>query len=112
VSLRGVIEKPEQPGHEFVVSEMAGGGVGTAGRSFMVRTKQYKYGLLPGAGQTEMFFDLHVDPGEMQNLAADKAAARELERHRKLLAQWKKTTEADRYPVQGSPKAKRRKAKQ
>ena len=48
-SLRAVIEKPEQPGHEFVVSEMAGGAAGRAGRSFMVRTKQYKYMLLPGA---------------------------------------------------------------
>ena len=51
-----------------------------------------------------MFFDLQADPGEMKNLAADKAAASELERHRQLLAQWKKTTEEDKYPVQaGSP---------
>ncbi len=111
-SLRAVIEKPEQPGHEFVVSEMAGGGAGRAGRSFMVRTKQYKYMLLPGAGQVEMFFDLQEDPGEMKNLAADKAAGRELERHRQLLAQWKKTTEEDKYPVQGQQaRARRRNAK-
>jgi arylsulfatase A-like enzyme len=111
-SLRAVIEKPEQAGHEFVVSEMAGGGAGRAGRSFMVRTEQYKYGLLPGAGRTEMFFDLHNDPGEMKNLAADKAAASELERHRQLLAQWRKTTEEDKYPLQAGSQAKRKKAKQ
>jgi len=38
-----IIEKPDQRGHEYVVSEMAGSG----GRSFMVRTKKYKYMVFP-----------------------------------------------------------------
>jgi arylsulfatase A-like enzyme len=110
-SLRAVIEKPEQPGHEFVVSEMAGGAAGLAGRNFMVRTKQYKYLLFPGAGRTELFFDLQADPVEMKDLVGVKAAASELERHRQLLAQWKKTTEEDKYPLPSGPKAKGKKAK-
>jgi arylsulfatase A-like enzyme len=110
-SLRGVIKKPEQPGHQFVVSEMTGPGAAGAGRNFMVRTKQYKYVLLPGAGRTEMFFDLQADPGEIKSLTADPAFADELRRHRQLLAQWKKTTEEDKYPVQAGPQGKGRKAK-
>jgi len=99
-SLRTVIEKPEQPGHEFVVSEMAGGGAVRAGRNFMVRTKQYKYVFFPGAERTEMLFDLQADSGEMKNLAGEKAMAGQLDRHRQLLAQWKQTTEEAKYPVQ------------
>jgi arylsulfatase A-like enzyme len=110
-SLRAVIEKPAKAGHEFAVSEMAGGGMGSGGRSFMVRTKQYKYVALADAGQTEMLFNLQDDPGEMKNLAEDKAAARELERHRQLLAQWKKTTEEDESPVQADPRAKGKKGR-
>lgn len=110
-SLRGVIEEPGQPGHEFVVSEMAGGGAGRTGRSFMVRTKRYKYMVFPGADRTEMFFDMETDAGEMKNLAEDKALAGELERHRQFLAQWKKTTDEDKYPLQANSKAPRKKAK-
>jgi arylsulfatase A-like enzyme len=121
-SLRAVIEQPDQPGHEFVVSEMAGieghssarfqppssnkvevaGGTGggaaaRAGRSFMVRTKRYKYISFPSAEHREMFFDMQADPGEMRNLAGEKALAGELARHRQLLAQWKQTTEEAKY---------------
>ncbi len=111
-SLRRVIENPAQPGHEFVASEMAGGGARRGGRSFMVRTKQHKYVRLAGPTTTELLFDLEADPGERKNLAADQAAARELERHRQLLTQWKKTTEEDQYPIPTDPPAKRKKAKQ
>ncbi len=109
-SLRRVIENPGQPGHEFVASEMASGAA-RAGRSFMVRTRQYKYMLLPSTDRTELLFDLQADPYELKDLVADKAATGELEHHRELLAQWKKTTEEDRYPVQATPKAKRRQGK-
>jgi len=110
-SLRGVIEKPDAPGREFVASEMAAGG---QGRSFMVRTQKYKYMVFPAAGEpprAEMLFDMESDPGEMKNLAADAALAAELERHRSLLAQWRKTTEEDKYPVKANPAGARQKAK-
>ena len=112
-SLRPVIENPDRPGHEFVVSEMAAGGAGGRGRSFMVRTKKYKYMVFPGPGaeRVEMLFDLQADPGEMKNLAGQPAQAGELERHRKLLAEWKETTEEDKYPVQAAAKVPRPKAK-
>jgi arylsulfatase A-like enzyme len=106
-SLRAVIEKPEQPGHEFVASEMAAG----SARSFMIRTKKYKYMVFPGAERSEMLFDLESDPNEMKNVASDTTLAGELERHRQLLAQWRKTTEEDKYPVAPNPAAPRRKAK-
>ena len=109
-SLRGVIEKPDQRGAEFVVSEMAGG---AGGRSFMVRTKKYKYMVFPAAGaeRAEMLFDMEADPGEMKNLAGDAALAGELDRHRQLLAQWNKATEEDKHPVKPGPQVSPRKAK-
>ena len=109
-SLRAVIEKPELAGHEFVVSEMAGGGFGGSGRNFMVRTQQYKYMTFPDAERAELLLDLTADPGEMKNLAGDAAAASELARHRQLLAQWNETTEEGKHPIQSRPKAQKKKA--
>ncbi len=77
----------------------------------MVRTKQYKYMVFPGAERSEMLFDLPADPGEMKNLAGEATLAGELERHRELLAQWNKTTEEDKYPVRPSPKVAKPKAR-
>jgi len=94
-SLRAVIERPDATGHEFVVSEMAAKG----SRSFMVRTKQYKYMVFPGSTPAEMFFDLDADPGEMNNLAGKDELQGQVERHRKMLAQWKELTEESRYPA-------------
>jgi arylsulfatase A-like enzyme len=108
-SLRTVIEKPDEPGHEYVVSEMARGE--KTGRSFMVRTKNYKYMVFPGSDQqpAEMLFDMQSDPGEMKNLAAEPSLAKELQRHRELLAQWRTTTEEAKHPV--GKNAEGRKAK-
>jgi len=101
-SLRPIIDKPQQPGHEYVTSEMANG----PARSFMVRTKQYKYMVFPAASgqKQEMFFDMQADPGEMKNLVAQPALAKEIERHRKLLADWNKLTEESSHPIQPGPK--------
>ena len=90
------------------------GGMGGTGRAFMIRTKKYKYVVFPASGaaeKAEMLFDMESDPGEMKNLASDAALASELQRHRKLLDQWKKTTEEDKYPVKPNPVALRQKAK-
>ncbi len=113
-SLRPIIEKPQQPGPEYVVSEMASG----SARSFMVRTKRYKYMVFPAASgqKQEMFFDMQTDPGEMKNLAAQPALAPEIERHRKLLADWNKLTEEADHPILANPqgqagKGKKNKAK-
>jgi len=60
-SLRAVIEKPEQPGHEFVVSERAGGQVGPPGGALWcgrsnTNTCSFR------TTRTEMFFNLEDDP--------------------------------------------------
>ena len=108
-SLRPVIEQPDQSGHEFVVSEMARGGQGGPGRSFLVRTKNYKYMVFPGSQRVELFFDLATDPGELKNLAGEATLAAEVERHRQLLAQWIETTEEDKHPVEEPAQTPRRK---
>lgn len=112
VSLRGVIEKPDKPGQEFVVSEMAGHANGP-GRSFMVRTDRYKYMFFPAASgePAEMLFDMKADPGEMKNLAGETSLAGELQRHRQLLARWRKTTEEEKHAVRPGAKRPRRKAR-
>jgi len=109
-SLRPIIEKPQKPGRQYVVSEMAK----VSKRSFMVRTKRYKYMVFPGTDgkKLEMLFDMPVDPGEMKNLAGQPAFASEIERHRRLLAQWNKLTEEDKHPTKPNPKSRRNKTKQ
>jgi arylsulfatase A-like enzyme len=104
-SLRSVIEKPQQPGHEYVVTEITKGPT----RNFMVRTKRYKYMVFPGTERhrLEMFFDMETDPDEMKNLAGQPAVATELDRHRKLLAEWNALTEEADHPVRRDPKAPR-----
>lgn len=109
-SLREVIEKPRQAGQEYVVSEMARG----TARSFMVRTKQYKYMVFPGTeGQKlEMLFDMQADPGEMKNLAGQPKFAGKVEQHRNLLVEWNRITAEDKHAVKPSPKNQRNKTKQ
>ena len=95
MSLRPVIEHPEQAGSECVVTEMANG----TARSFMVRTRRHKYMVFPRGEKTEMLFDMEADPLELKNLAGEAALAGELERHRKLLAQWRAHTEESKHPL-------------
>ena len=109
-SLRPIIEKPEQAGHEYVVSEMANG----PARSFMVRTSRYKYMVSPGTGgeKLEMFFDMQTDRGEMTNLAGQAEFAAEIERHRKMLTQWNQLTGEDSHPIRPGRKNRRGKTRQ
>ncbi len=57
-----------------------------------------------------MFLDLEADPGEMENLAARPALAPEIERHRRLLADWNKLTEEADHPIQPAPQGQAAKA--
>lgn len=59
----------------------------------------------------ELLFDLESDPGELKNLAAPPTLSSELDRHRQLLAEWKKTTEEDKHPVKATPGKPKRKVK-
>jgi hypothetical protein len=56
-----------------------------------------------------MLFDMQADPGEMKNLAGQPALNSEIERHRKLLAQWNKLTEEDKHTIKSNPKSRRSK---
>jgi arylsulfatase A-like enzyme len=105
-SLREFIEEPQRAGHEYVVSEMANG----RARSFMVRTKRYKYMVFPGPGgrKLEMFFDMQADPGEMQNLAGQTAFGAEIKRHRKMLAEWNELTDEGKDPIRPAPRRRGR----
>ena len=109
-SLRPIIEDPTAPWRSYVVSEMAHTPV--LGRSFMVRSDRYKYMLLPGTGgkPSEMLFDLENDPDELRNLAEEPKLADVLKQHREWLAEWRKATEEEKYPVLPSPKAVRPRA--
>jgi arylsulfatase A-like enzyme len=103
-SLRGIIEDPDHPGHEYVVSEMspaAPGGPRGAGRSFMVRTAKHKYMFFPGSGgqSTEVLFDMEADSDETKDLTAEPALASVLARHRELLAEWRRATLEDKCPI-------------
>jgi len=108
-SLQPIIENPQQPGHEYIVSEMSSG----SERSFMVRTRQYKYMVFPGKNgqKLEMLFDMQADPGEMKNLAGQSEFSSEIEKHRSLLAQWNKFTEEDKHPIKPGPKRGKSKTK-
>ncbi len=100
-SLRGVIETPSAPGAEAVVCEVARGPAGpSAERAFMVRTAAHKYLRIPdGDGVLEALYDMAADPHETRNLVGDPILVGELERHRRLLADWRRQTEEDRHPV-------------
>jgi len=113
-SLRGIIENPKLPGHEFVAAEMAQGNAAGRPRSFMIRTPKFKYMIFPGvadASPAELLFNLDSDPGELTNIASEAASAAELDRHRRLLEQWKTTTCEKDFPPATSPAHPRKKGK-
>ncbi len=103
-SLRPLVEGQEVPWREFVVSEVNG-----FGEARMVRTARYKYVVLAKGENREQLFDIEKDPGELKNLIANPALSIEVERHRRLLEQWRKETHDEigkRPPVEKVRKGK------
>jgi len=103
-SLRPLVEGKDVPWREFVVSEVNG-----FGEARMVRTARYKYIVLAKGEDREQFFDMEKDPGELTNLIADPALSNEVERHRRLLKQWRRETQdeiGNRAPVEKKRKGK------
>ena len=88
-------------GPRAVVSEMAS----ALGRSFMVRTERHKYMVFPDPGGRKCWSTLSPTR-EMLNLA-ESASTAELDRHRRLFAQWRKTTEEGKYPMRTPEPASR-----
>lgn len=93
MSLRPAIQG-KRLDREFVVSEL--GDLGFDGRQGrMLRTDRYKYIVFNGGARAEQFFDLELDPGEVNNLARSSEADSELKRHRGLLEKWIRDTKDD-----------------
>lgn len=95
-SLKTLIENPELPGAEFVVSELQPAPEQLEMKARMVRTGRHKYVTFSEGHNPELFFDLQDDPFEMQNLAREYRMKVEIERHRALLRQWIEKTD-DRF---------------
>jgi len=82
------------PSHPYVVSESevsASSKKVYQGRA--IRTPEFNYHVWSQGAHREQLFDVIKDPGETRNLAADPAFAKELEKHRKLFAEWLKATD-------------------
>ena len=88
ISLRPLVENPQQAGRPFLVSELCPDTEDLSMQGRMLRTQRYKYIAFSEGQNAEMLFDLEEDPGETQNLALNADARRELDRHRALLRQW------------------------
>lgn len=88
MSLRPLIETPDRPGHEFVVTELQSHSQDLSRKGRMLRTARYKYIAFSHGSNREMLFDLDADPGEMNNLALQPSSSAALEHHRELLRKW------------------------
>ena len=91
------------PSHAYVVSESevsASAKKVYQGRA--LRTPEFNYHVWSQGAHREQLFDAVKDPGETRNLAADPAYAGQLERHRRLFAEWLKATD-DTYGRQVKP---------
>jgi len=87
-SLKSAIEDPTTPGHPFVVAELHPDTEDLSLEGRMLRTQRYKYIRFSEGKNTEMLFDLEVDPGERVNLVAKEGMRAHLDEHRALMRQW------------------------
>lgn len=87
-SLRPVIERLDEPGSPFVISELSPEPKDLPRRGRMVRTKRHKYIAFSYGRNPELLYDLESDPGERHNLAHRPQAADVLREHRAILARW------------------------
>jgi arylsulfatase A-like enzyme len=78
----------------FVVSELSEYGDKTR-QGRMLRTSQHKYVVFNGGERPEQLFDLHLDPGEVNNLVRQSDSSAILREHRALLMDWIAETEDD-----------------
>lgn len=81
-SLRPLVEGRSVPWRDFIAAETY------APEARMIRTDRYKYIAFAHGERREQLFDEDRDPGELQNLIDDPAAATEVARHRRLLDEW------------------------
>ena len=84
-SLRPVIENPNLPGRNNVVTELQAFMDDETKKGRMIRTVRYKYITFSHGQRPEMLFDLETDPGETKNLAYLASYREVLSEHRQLL---------------------------
>jgi arylsulfatase A-like enzyme len=65
------------------------------GYTRMIRSQRYKYCAFDDASSKESLVDMENDPGEMRNLVDDPRLRDVLVEHRRLLAEWSKTSRDD-----------------
>ena len=100
ISLLPIIKGKTPKPREYVVCETmfakGGSNLGATGR--MIRTKKYKYCIYDNGENREQLFDMENDPGEMKNLITNKEYSKELNKHRKLIAEWANQTSDIEFP--------------
>jgi len=86
--------------YDYVVSEtmFARGGTNLGATGRMIRTNKYKYIIYDNGEKREQLFDMDKDPGEMNNLVYHKEYKKELNRQRKLIAEWALETKDTEFP--------------
>jgi len=92
VSLKKVIEKPDEKFREYVVTEL---GVDIKDHSLtgrMIRTSKYKYNIYSKGERNEELFDMIADPLEMKNLAYDEDMQKIKNQLKAELKDWMKQT--------------------
>ena len=92
-SLRPVIENPNLPGRNNVVTELQAFMDDETKKGRMIRTARYKYVTFSHGQRPEMLFDLETDPGETKNLAYLASYREVLVEHRNLLNEEVEKTE-------------------
>ena len=99
-SLRPVIENPNLPGRNNVVTELQAFMDDETKKGRMIRTARYKYIAFSHGQPAELLFDLENDPGETTNLAYQPVFGEILSEHRDQLKQEvEKTEDPFAFPV-------------
>lgn len=88
VSLRPILENPDQEGRDFAVIHVDPDPKRPDVFARVVRTPDFKYMIFSVGEPAEALYNLNDDPGEMRNLAKEPSAQKQLVRHRQLLATW------------------------
>ena len=88
MSLKPLIEQPEQPGRHFLISELSPDPKNQIMKGRLFRSQRYKYLTFSIGHHPDMLFDLENDPGETNNLAYHPLMKDVLEHHRQQLLTW------------------------
>ncbi len=94
-SLRPAIERPGEPGREFVAAELQPDPAQPGFKGRMVRSRRFKYAVYSEGARPEMLFDLDADPLETRDLAPDPDQHRVMAAHRAMLRSWMDRTGDD-----------------